>query len=129
MSILSPSATVVTSFKVEATRGLSAEEVVELPDYDPNTSCPTGSAVVAFDVASLNTSRIIDSIVPLTLRELIERERLTKTQASRVRDGLRWAERFGLLRHEKWQHYRFDLGDVRTALVLSIIVESARRVK
>lgn len=77
----------------------------------------------------LTSVEIIKVIVPTTLRELIERERLTKTQASRVRDGLRWAERFGLLRHTKWQHYRFDPGDVRTALVLSIIVESARRSK
>lgn len=103
--------------------------LVDLPDYDPNTSCPTGDSVIVFDPAHLNTTEIVKSIVTVTLRELIERERLTKTQAARVRDGLRWAERFGLLRHTKWQHYQFDLGDVKTALVLSIIVEAARRAK
>lgn len=88
--------------------------LIDLPAYDPN-------------MAPLNTVEIMKVFLPLTLSELIKRERLTRTQASRVRDGLRWAERFGLIRHEPWKHYRFDLGDVKTALVLSIIVEAARK--
>lgn len=57
-----------------------------------------------------------------TFRDLVERERLSKGQALTVNDGIRWANRFGLLQHLKW----FDLDDVRTALVLSVIVEEAR---
>ncbi len=63
----------------------------------------------------------------ISLARLIEQEGLTRTQASRVRDGLRWAQRFGLLKHEPWARYRFDLGDLRVALVLSIILEEARK--
>lgn len=77
------------------------------------------------EVRLLNTLEIVKAIVPLTLPELVRRERLTRTQASRVRDGLKWAEWFGLLQHTNGQ---YDLGDLKTALVLSIIIEAARRV-
>lgn len=79
----------------------------------------SSTSSVTFDVGKV--------FLPLTLSELVRRERLTKTQANRVRDGLRWAQRFGLIQHTPWAHYRFDVGDMRTALVLSIIVEAARR--
>lgn len=60
----------------------------------------------------------------LTFRELIARQQLSGEQALVVSEGLRWASLFGLLRHPKW-----NMDDVRTALILSIIVEEARSTK
>lgn len=89
---------------------------------------------VTFDAADLilpplSSVEITKVFLPLTLSELIRREGLTRTQASRVREGLRWAQRFGLIKHAPWEHYQFNVGDMRMALVLSIIVETARKAK
>lgn len=97
----------------------------DLPDYDPNASCPTGSSVVQLSL--WKPSEATRAIVPETLSQLARQEQLTRTQMSRVRDGLRWAQRFGLLDHRPWEHYKFDTSDVRTALILSLIVEAARK--
>lgn len=62
------------------------------------------------------------------LKELLERERFTRKQAGVVREGLRWAARFKVLDQQgPWQRYAFDPADLRSALVLSLIFEHARR--
>lgn len=73
--------------------------------------------------------RAVERIIPRTLRDIIQQEGLTHAQAQHVRNGLRWAQIFGLIRHPHWKRYRFNVGDLQTSLVLSVIIEAARRIK